>query len=144
MVDFRWKRTDHPHWKYRVTHKYRHVCKYPMEHTQRGWIGPYFRPVSADNAVILDAGYTWNGSNVVVDTATDMLASAVHDAHCQGMEAGAYAQTLKNWRMAAAEYRRNCIEAGMPRWRAWARYMGVLVGGGNEYKWRGSLRRLMD
>lgn len=140
VVGFRYEHTNHPYWKYRVTRRYRHVCTYPMDHAQRGWIGLFFRPIADDNAVVLDVGYTWNGSNVVVDTKSDMLASAIHDAHCQGMAQGAYHQSLKNWRMAASEYRHNCIQHGMPRWRAWTRYLGILIGGGNGYKWRGSLK----
>jgi len=141
-MSFEWHRTTHPRWKYRVVDDYEHHCKYRMLRSRWQFTtmeNPHFN-ITANFMTLLE-GYTWNGSNVVVDTKTDMLASAVHDLQCQLMELGYYEPTLRNWRMAAAEYRRNCMDAGMPWWRAWARFTGILVGGGNEYKWRGVLKR---
>jgi len=104
-----------------------------------------------ENETWLNPKYRWNGSDVVKDETWDMMPSAVHDADCQAMESGYYAATLHNWNRAAAEYRDNCIAEAKRlypkrRWnrtliraRAWARYSGILIWGGNGYKWRGGL-----
>jgi len=72
-----------------------------------------------------------------------MRASALHDVQAQLMhDRVVWLATLSNWNRAAREYASNCVEDGMRRFRAWGmRYGGILVGGGNGYKWRGVLKR---
>jgi len=143
LEPFVWLRTGHPRWKYRVTENYRHPLRFRMKvNKERAsqYLGFYHVPTE-DKAIILRCGYAWNGSNVVADTATDMRASAVHDAQSQAMGLGIYEPTLKNWRRAASEYRHNCMVDGMTTTRAFVRYTGILIGGGNSFKWRGSLKR---
>lgn len=138
---FQYENTDDPIWKYRIVKNYNHICRYPLTVHPDGpdvISEPYWG--ADDECVGLYIDYTWNGSNVVADVRTDMLASAIHDAQCQAMRMGFYKGTLRNWRRAAKEYRHNCRIAGMPRARAWVRYIGLVVGGGNGYKWRWIVR----
>ncbi len=138
----KWDRTTHYHWKYRVRESYPYVFKYPMKlgSRQHSFVGPFYRATARRITLLPDM--TWNGSNVVVDTNTDMEASGIHDPTCQLMKSGFYAATLMNWYRAAMEYRHNCRIHGMSRTRSLGRLIGLLAGGGNGYKWRGILQHL--
>ena len=140
--DLQWERTTDSYWKYRVRAPYSYVYKYPMKLGADQYLfeGPFYRATRFGITLLPDM--TWNGSNVVIDTDSDMEASGVHDPTCQLMELGFYLANLSNWNRAAREYRHNCRTHGMSRRRSWARYFGLLVGGGNGYKWRGVLQRL--
>ena len=143
MTSLAWRDTGHPVWKYEVTEQYRHECHYKLKPGKSS--APrhetYWSIYHVENVILLREAYRWNGSNVVTDTKADMLASGIHDAQCQGMKDGIYRASLRNWERAAREYRRNCITGGMSRIRAYARYTGLLVGGGNGYKFRRILHR---
>lgn len=139
---FHYRGFSHPRWKYKLESSYTHTCAFPLRLVRHpASIDFIHQHVEEHCTLTLLRGYAWNGSNVVADVNECMRASAIHDAHCQGMEEGIYVPSLRNWIEAAAEYRHNCIADGMPRWRAWARYTGVVVGGGNQVKWRALLRR---
>ncbi|MCZ6710334.1 MAG: hypothetical protein O7B25_08225 [Gammaproteobacteria bacterium] len=153
-MSFEYVETDHPQWKYQLTQDYLHLYV-PENQPRLGQTDPQSTRKYAclEETCLLRERYAWNGSNVVADTEDSQRASAVHDASCQAMGLDIYEASWKNWERAASEYRQACIEDGLERinsdgkgWvriraggvrsRAWTRYSGILVGGGNEYKWR--------
>ena len=70
--------------------------------------------VSFDSkGVFLNAGYQWNGSNVVKDSPQCMRASAVHDAWCRGMHRGVLEDTKVNWDRGVEAYAAICEEDGL-------------------------------
>ena len=136
-----WRDTQDPIWKYEVSEEYYHRREHRLETGMRESKQMQFYSVAFGvvDELWIHKGYRWNGSNVVLDTRWDMLASCVHDVDTQCMTAGLLAATWTNWRRAASEYRRNCvIEAkrlGLRRWklavvrsRAWSRYTGICSG----------------
>lgn len=144
LKDIDYRETGDPIWKYELLQEKVCTLRYKMDiktHRLLPHQAQYFGVTHDGRTVILKKGYRWNGSNVVVDTRTDMRASAIHDLQAQMMLNGKiFLPTLSNWRRAAQEYASNCVQDGMARFRAWGlRFTGILVGGGNGYKWRGSL-----
>ena len=82
-------------------------------------------------AVTLYAGYAWDGnSGPAVNTLKCLRASALHDAWCQAMGAGVFANSLRNWAAGASEYQRICQQDGMGWLRAKFRCIAILGYGG--------------
>ena len=75
-------------------------------------------------------GYARDGpSGPVIDTSENMRSSLVHDALYQLLRNG-YLQDPESIRkLADQEFRDMSIEDGVNRWRAWAWYYGLRVGG---------------
>lgn len=142
-MSFAYRETGDAVWKYETTEPHTHAY-HPKNRPILGrsslYVPEFF--TCSELSVSFRPSYAWNGSNAVVDTVHDMLASAVHDAECQAMELGIYQASWRNWWRAAREYRRNCIDEGMNPARAYVRSTGILIGGGNGYKWRKFARKL--
>ena len=66
-----------------------------------------------DSCIYLDAGYQWNGSNIVVDSPQCMRASAIHDAWCKGMRYGILKNTKRNWDRGVETYVAICRQDGL-------------------------------
>lgn len=71
--------------------------------------------------------YCWNGANFIPDHAEVMAASCVHDVLYQAIREGYLPTETKD--AADRILQRLCIEAGLPKWRAWIIYAGVRLGG---------------
>ena len=76
--------------------------------------------------------YVWNGANVIPDHDEVMVASLAHDVLYQAIREGYLPKETKA--VADLILYRLCIEAGLPKWRAWIIYMGVKIGGGSAIK----------
>lgn len=123
-------------WPYRVLRRYCHQWETRPDDGQ-GWKPDLPRFIEDDDTkepvaeftqtghVLLHPGYGWDGSSGAPDTIKCMRASALHDVWCQAMREGIFANTGKNWRRGAQEYRINCIADGMSELRAWVRYLAI-------------------
>lgn len=76
--------------------------------------------------------YVWNGANVIPDHAEVMVASCVHDALYQAIREGYLPKETKA--VADLILYRLCVEAGLPKWRAWIIYTGVKMFGAGSIK----------
>lgn len=163
---FAYRDTGDPIWKYAVTEPYLHAYSPQNQlaiGAAKSLLTEFYECTVATVLLVFDVfesdgdtvtiTFAWNGSNAVKDTDDSQRGSAVHDACCQAMLAGIYEASWSNWEKAAAEYRVLCTEdglrrvrsdgrkwrrlrAGMVRTRAWGRYMGILIGGGQGTKWQ--------
>lgn len=80
-----------------------------------------------DGRLIIFAGFAWDGpSGPTLDTKDSLRASLVHDVFCIAMRDG----RLDFSRQDAVNnfFRQQCIDAGMPEWRAGLWHLGVEFG----------------
>lgn len=81
------------------------------------------------NALYCKPGLWWNGSNVVPDRPSCLLASLVHDCLCDGIN-HSHLGRWKRWRLRRAAdrlYADICRWQGMWTWLAWVRFLGLRI-----------------
>ena len=119
--------------KYRDGYKYQLTEDYYVQTDiiTGQWINTEFIQLSPYGLLRGKIGYAWDGASAIaIDTPTIMRPSCGHDMKFQLMRQGHLGQ---DWRIVAdREMRKECIEDGMSRLRAWWVYWGLRGGGASS------------
>jgi len=129
MSKCRYKKIDHPKYKYELTETY--VDKIPFRFS-RSLRLDYIK-AEPYGGVIIRKGYRWDGaSGPTIDTDDTMDGSLVHDVLYQLIREGEL--TMKDRKAADKCIRRMCIDDGMPKFRANYWYFFLRIAGRSSAK----------
>ena len=108
-------------WKYQLTEPFHIAIGFHVESIETEFISLF----GCD--LFLKRYYAWDGaSGPFPDVASVMKGSLVHDALCQLIQLGLLDPSYR--KLADLEFKRICLQSGMPRFWAQVVYLGVWIG----------------